>query len=50
MAEIHVEEHSSPIKTPQQLDKNAMPPKGGKFALSGADVNAAVDYMLSLVT
>jgi cytochrome c5 len=29
--------------------KNAMPPKGGNLALSDADVNAAVDYMVSLV-
>ena len=29
--------------------KNAMPPKGGNPALSDADVNAAVDYMVSLV-
>ena len=49
MAEIHVEEHSSLIKTPQQLDQNAIPPKGGNLALTDADVNAAVDYMVSLV-
>ena len=29
--------------------KNAMPPKGGNLALSDADVNAAVDYMVGLV-
>jgi len=29
--------------------KNAMPPKGGNLALSDTDVNAAVDYMVSLV-
>lgn len=29
--------------------KNAMPPKGGNLALTDADVNAAVDYMVSLV-
>jgi len=29
--------------------KNAMPPKGGNLALADADVNAAVDYMVSLV-
>ncbi len=29
--------------------KNAMPPKGGNLALTDADVNAAVDYMISLV-
>ncbi|HEX9684268.1 MAG TPA: hypothetical protein VGA25_00275 [Burkholderiales bacterium] len=63
MAEIHVEEHSSPIKTPKQLvkagmsalyassikGKNAMPPKGGNLALPDADVRAAVDYMVGLV-
>ena len=27
--------------------KNAMPPKGGNLSLSDADVNAAVDYMVS---
>jgi len=63
MADIHVEEHSSPIKTPKQLvkpgmstlyassikGKNAMPPKGGNLALPDADVQAAVDYMVGLV-
>jgi cytochrome c5 len=44
MAKIHIEKHSSPIK-----GKNAMPPKGGNLALSDAEVNAAVDYMVSLV-
>ena len=29
--------------------KNAMPPKGGNLALTDADVNAAVDYMVGLV-
>ena len=29
--------------------KSAMPPKGGNLALADADVNAAVDYMVSLV-
>jgi cytochrome c5 len=29
--------------------KGAMPPKGGNMALSDADVQAAVDYMVSLV-
>jgi hypothetical protein len=69
MAEIHIEEHSSPIKTPRQLvivvvlafavpitlivssitGKNAMPPKGGNLSLTDAEVNAAVDYRVSLV-
>jgi cytochrome c5 len=44
MSEIHIEEHSSPIK-----GKNAMPPKGGNLSLTDADVNAAVDYMVGLV-
>ena len=29
--------------------KNAMLPKGGNLALTDADVNAAVDYVVSLV-
>jgi cytochrome c5 len=29
--------------------KGAMPPKGGNVTLADADVNAAVDYMVSLV-
>jgi cytochrome c5 len=29
--------------------KNAMPPKGGNLSLTDADVNAAVDYMVSKV-
>ena len=29
--------------------KNAMPPKGGNLALTDADVNAAVDYIVGLV-
>ena len=29
--------------------KNAMPPKGGNLALTDADVNAAVDYMVGLL-
>jgi cytochrome c5 len=29
--------------------KNAMPPKGGNLALTDADVNAAVDYMVGQV-
>jgi cytochrome c5 len=34
--------HTSAIK-----GKNAMPPKGGNFALPDADVTAAVDYMVA---
>lgn len=29
--------------------KSAMPPMGGNLGLADADVNAAVDYMVSLV-
>jgi hypothetical protein len=55
MAEIHIEEHSSPIRTPRQLVivavlAFAMPPKGGNLSLTDAEVNAAVDYRVGLVT
>jgi cytochrome c5 len=36
--------HANAIK-----GKNAMPPKGGNLALTDADVNAAVDYMVGLL-
>jgi hypothetical protein len=70
MAEIDVEQHSSPIKTPQQLlivvllafavpitlivMLTQLVTSGGDLskgdpALSDADVNAAVDYMVGLV-